>query len=115
MGPHPSGFITYTDDGRMAVLFFDGDRKAPAGGTATNEEAVQLYRSMLSYMGRYQIEGDKVFHHIEAAWNQSWVGTVQTRYWEVRGDNLTIKTAVITSPFTGHPNTVGMILWERVK
>ncbi len=115
MGGHPTGFIQYTSEGRMAVLFVDGDRKAPSGGAATDDEAVKLYRSMLSYMGRYTIEGDKVFHHIEVAWNQSWVGTTQTRHWSVKGDSLWIRTAALVSPFTGHANTVGTIEWERVK
>src|SRR5579883_946236 len=93
MGAHPTGFIQYSDEGRMGVLFVDGDRKAPAGGAATDAEAAKLYHSMLCYMGRYTIEGDKVFHHIEVAWNQSWVGTTQTRYWSITSDDhLWIKT-----------------------
>jgi Lipocalin-like domain len=63
-GDNPLGFITYTSDGNMMVMFADPSRKPAATPKATNAEAAQLYRTMVAYAGRYTLEGEKVIHHI---------------------------------------------------
>src|SRR5262245_56365210 len=61
-GDNPLGFITYTSDGHMMVMFADPSRKPAAAPKATDPEAAQLYRTMVAYAGRYTLEGDKVIH-----------------------------------------------------
>src|SRR5712671_1062976 len=43
--------------------------------------------------GRYTVEGEKVVHHVDVSWNESWTGTDQVRFFKLEGDRLTITTA----------------------
>src|SRR5262245_48481186 len=56
-GPDPKGYISYGADGRMMVVQVRSDRPRPAGDIASPQEAEALFRSMLSYAGRYTIDG----------------------------------------------------------
>ncbi len=77
----------------MYAIFVRHDRAAPRDVVPTEEEGVQLLGSMAAYAGTYTLGGRKVIHHIDIPWNQSWMGTDQTRFFELEGDTLTITTA----------------------
>jgi len=113
-GDNPTGVITYTSDGHMSVVIADPKRRAAAGPKATDAEAADLYRTMVAYSGSYSIDGNKVVHKIEVSWNQSWNGTNQQRFVDVKDDQLTIKTSPIISPISGK-ETVHTLVWERIK
>jgi hypothetical protein len=113
-GDNPAGLITYTADGRMMVIFIDPNRKPAGGPNATDNEAAQLYRTMVAYAGAYSVEGKKVTHKIEVSWNQVWNGTDQQRFFEIRDNRLTIKTPPFASPFLGK-QIAATLVWERVK
>ena len=113
-GDNPLGFITYTSDGHMMVMFADPSRKPAAASKATDAEAAQLYRTMVAYAGRYTLEGDNVIHHIDISWNQVWNGTDQQRFVEVTSNHLTIRTPPFVSPFL-NKQIVATLVWERAK
>jgi hypothetical protein len=113
-GDNPRGMITYTPDGRMSVFIIDPKRKPPASPIATDAEADELYRTMIAYSGAYSIEGNKVIHKIELSWNQTWTGTSQQRFVDVKDDQLVIKTPPIISPVSGK-ESIHTLVWERVK
>jgi hypothetical protein len=113
-GDNPRGMITYTPDGRMSVFIIDPKRKPPASPIATDAEAEELYRTMIAYSGAYSIEGNKVIHKIELSWNQTWTGTSQQRFVDVKDDQLVIKTPPIISPVSGK-ESIHTLVWERVK
>ena len=70
-GEKPQGVLNYSPEGRMIALIAHGNRKAAAAGRATPAEAEALYRSMLSYGGRYTVAGDVVTHHVDISWNEA--------------------------------------------
>ncbi len=113
-GDNPLGFITYTSDGHMMIMFTDPARKPAAAPKATDTEAAQLYRTMVAYAGRYTLEGDKVTHHVEISWNHAWNDTSQQRFVGVKDDHLTIKTPPFVSPFL-NKQIVATLVWERAK
>jgi hypothetical protein len=113
-GDSPTGMITYTPDGRMSVFIIDPKRKPPAGQTASDAEANELYRTMIAYTGAYSIEGNEVTHRIEYSWNQAWTGTNQHRFVEVKDNQLTIKTPPIISRVSGK-ESIHTLVWERTK
>ena len=45
---------------------------------------------MVSYSGRYTVEGDKVVHHVDVSSNEALSGTDQVRLFKLEGDRLTI-------------------------
>ena len=60
-----------------------GDRRKPAALVPTDEEKIALYDSMFAYAGTYSVDHEKVVHHIDMSWNQSWAGTDQVRFLQV--------------------------------
>ena len=54
LGEHPDGYLGYGLDGRMYAIFVAGGRVAPAGDQPTDEERVQLHKSMIAYAGTYK-------------------------------------------------------------
>ena len=70
LGAKPRGYQIATPEGRWLALVTAENRPVPK----TDEERAQALRSMISYSGRYRIEGDKVITKVEVAWNEAWVG-----------------------------------------
>ena len=116
MGAHPPGYINYGRDGRMIVMIVGSDRKKPAGGVATPDEAEALIKSMIAYAGTYTIDSEAktVIHHIDISWDQSRTGTDHVRSYKLEGNRLTLKTEPSTDPATGK-KTVRTLIWERLK
>jgi hypothetical protein len=113
-GPEPTGFLNYSPDGRMLTLIVRGDRPRPPGHPITAEQAVGLFRSLMSYAGTWEVKGDEVFHYVDASANQLWTGTVQQRFLRFDGDRLSLSTPVNADPIDGKISVRSM-LWERVK
>jgi hypothetical protein len=107
-GEHPKGHVAITSDRVFAFVTADG-RKAPQ----TPEEQAAAFRSMISYTGKYRLEGDKLITTVDLAWNESWVGTEQMRFWRLDGDKLSITTAPIPNPNKSGGMMVGTLVWER--
>ncbi len=114
LGEHPDGYLGYGLDGRMYALFVAGGRVVPAGDQPTDEERVQLHKSMIAYAGTYTIAGDKVVHHIDIAWNNARLGSDQVRFFKLDGDRLTLTTERNKSPIDGSEG-FGVLEFERFR
>ena len=114
LGQRPNAFVIYGADGYTSTIFTSGDRKPPAAAQATDDEAVQLYRSMVAFAGQYEVQGDKLIYYPIASWNESWNGVRQTRLFAIDGDRLQVKSVPVMSTLTG-TDTVFSLLWERAK
>jgi len=99
-GPDPIGYIAYHADGRMMASVFHRNRLAadPAGWNAAQK--AELFDTMLAYVAQYTLEGDRVVHHVEAAWNPNWQVDL-TRPFTLDGDRLVISGARGIDPETG--------------
>jgi Lipocalin-like domain len=111
LGNHPRGSQIATADGRWLALVTAENRPVPK----TDEERAQALRTMISYSGRYKVEGNKVTTKVEIAWNEAWVGGEQVRFVRFEGDKLFIE-----SPPMPHPNVGGkvvrvIVVWQRKK
>jgi hypothetical protein len=111
LGEHPKGWQIATREGRWLALVTAEGRKPPQ----TDAERATALRTMISYSGRYRLEGGKVVTKVEAAWNETWVGTEQVRAYRFEGDRLHLE-----SPPQPHPNLAGRVVriivtWEREK
>jgi hypothetical protein len=111
LGNNPRGSQIATRDGRWLALVTADNRSVPK----TDEERAQALRTMISYSGRYKVEGNKVTTKVEIAWNEAWVGGEQVRFVRFEGDKLYIE-----SPPMPHPNVGGkvvrvIVVWEREK
>ena len=113
-GHKPNAFVIYTADGYVATIFTATDRKPPAAATPTDTEAIRLFRSMIAFAGRYEVDGDKLIYHPEASWNEAWNGTMQTRLLEITQDRLHVRSVPVLSPLTG-TNIVFSLTWDRAR
>jgi Lipocalin-like domain len=108
LGEHPKGYLIYTPQGRMMAVIVHETRSPPK----VDEDRINLHKYMFAYSGRYTVEGDKVVHHADISWNESWTGTDQVRFFKLEGDSLTIKSAPQKNAMTGIDN-IGVLVWER--
>ncbi len=76
-GPHPVGYIIYSPDGFMSSGFMPPDRKPFAAADilgGTPDEKCAAVETYISYCGRYEVQGDRVYHHIHASLFPNWRG-----------------------------------------
>jgi len=88
-GRHPRGWLIYTVEGRMMVIVVPESRRP----LAKDEDRIEHHKQMVAYTGRYTIADGKVIHHVDAAWNEAWIGTDIVRSYKIIGDRLIITTA----------------------
>jgi hypothetical protein len=110
-GPSPSGFLTYTSDGRVTALISYGGRK-PLSVGAQKEEQAEAFKTFLAYAGRYVLSGDKVTHYIEISSIQNYVDKELVRSVKFQGDQITLVTP--PTPVNGKVQTVELI-WQRLR
>ena len=114
VGRDAVGYIIYNQDGYMFVAIMAPNRLRFATEdlfSGTTEEEAQAEETYVSYCGRYDLQGDVVFHHVELSLFPNWVGTEQERLVELRENRLTLSTRPI--PLEGTEQTAHLI-WERV-
>jgi Lipocalin-like domain len=100
LGPSPIGYIAYHADGRMMATVFRRDRLTPKSeGWSENEKAC-LFDDMLAYVASYELEEDRVVHHVDGSWNPNWHGML-SRPFTLEGNRLVISGAPGTDPKTG--------------
>ena len=88
MGEHPSGYVIFTAEGRLSFTLAAEGRQ-PAESLA---ERAALQSSLIAYTGTYRLEEDRWITTVDVAWNPEWVGTEQTRFFQINGDLLTVHT-----------------------
>jgi hypothetical protein len=111
-GENPTGYLSYSSDGRMQAIGAANARAAPAGANPSDPERLALYDTMFAYAGTYSVEADKVTHHVDISWNEAWTGTDQARLFEVTGNILTLRTR-IPDPVSG-VETAYAVTWEKI-
>jgi hypothetical protein len=114
-GQSPSGFLSYSRDGRMnGILVKDKRPKLADMAQATTEDKAQLFSSMYAYAGTFTVDGNTVTHHVDISWNEDWTGTNQVRNVRLEGDKLHISTNPQSNGIDGKV-VVAELVWERMK
>ena len=109
-GADPNGYLIFDSGARMMVLVTAKTRE-PGN---TDEKLVALFRTVMSYTGRYRIEGDRFITKIDASWNEAWNGTEQERFYKLDGDTLEVSTAWMPNPLVpGSPIGRGILSFRR--
>jgi len=115
MGEKPKATVIYTVDGYVATIFTAAGRVAPAGPRPTDSEAIQLFRTMVAFSGRYEVNDRErmLTYYPEISWNQAWNATRQIRRFELSADLLTISSAPATSTLV-NAETIMTMTWNRM-
>jgi hypothetical protein len=111
-GEAARALVIYEASGYVATIFARSDRKPPLAPQATDQEAIDLYRSMIAFAGRYELSGNQLVYRPEISWNEAWNGTTQERVIEVSEGRLETKSVPAVSTVTG-ARTVFLLVWER--
>jgi lipocalin-like protein len=111
-GPNPAGYLMYTENERMAAVLM-GTRRASlkppqSAGAPASGACVESVADFLAYAGRYEVKGDRVFHHVEVCVFTNLVGTTLERRFAITGDTLTIRT--VPPEIWGSSN---VLVWKR--
>jgi hypothetical protein len=111
-GDDAKAMVIYEANGYVATIFTRTDRKPPHAAQATDQEAADLYRGMIAFAGRYEIDGNRLIYRPEISWNEAWNGTTQERVIEVSEDRLETNSVSVISALTGARTTFSLV-WER--
>lgn len=121
-GTNPIGYITYTPEGKMMVIFSKSERPLLSGNSASPltaaihsvpiEERAQAFSSFNSYAGSYTLDGNKVIHHVEIASIPNRVGQSLIRSFKLDGNRVTLKTPPSKSDDVPK---VFELVWERIE
>jgi hypothetical protein len=110
-GQDPVGYLLYTADGRMAAVLAGTRRPAlvsPSGSSSSEEQRTRALANFLAYAGRYDVRGDRVFHHVEVSVFTNLMGTTLERQFKIEADVLTIRT--LPPEIWGTSN---ILVWKR--
>ena len=112
-GEDATGIRIYAEDGAMAVQMTAGQRpniptSDPLRGNADQRAAA--YSTCLAYFGTWEVDDDKVTHHIAASLFPNWSGTVQTRPFTYDGHELVLRTPPVEGP---NGTVVNEMSWVR--
>jgi Lipocalin-like domain len=108
-GADPVGYAVYEPGGRMMIILTASGRSS----VADDAGAAALFRGMTAYTGRYRIEGDRIVFAVDVAWDPALEGTEVVRFIDLRGDNLTLTTAVEDHPLYPGRKFRASIAWKR--
>lgn len=114
MGEHLEGFIRYVADGDMVCMIVRSDRpNFSQGGQwhAPENEKAGAYQSMLSYAGRWRLEGDVITHSVQMSLFPNWKGGEQKRRLKANPDGTIALTARLED---GTPQArTAQLVWRR--
>ncbi|MCA1568357.1 MAG: lipocalin-like domain-containing protein [Acidobacteria bacterium] len=93
-GIPPSGYFIYDATGHASIQIMTtppvklADPTSPNSPTAA--EALEIFNGYIAYYGTYTLDDKNIYHQVEGAWDPRQVGSVQTRPYELKGDQLII-------------------------
>jgi Lipocalin-like domain len=111
-GLYPTGVLSYTPDCHMYEMIVREHRAAPESGVPTDAEKINLFDGLIAFSGRYTIDGSRFKYQVDASWNQSWTGGIQTRQFRIEENNLYVEL-----PPTRNRDgklTTPTLIWTRV-
>lgn len=108
-GSHPRGYLILTREGRMMALVTADNRHAGMG----DAERAALHKTMLSYTGKYRLEGDDFITTVDASWNEGWNATEQRRHFRMEANTLFVETEPGPSIVFPGQTDLRRLVWER--
>ena len=109
------GRLSYGEGGDFTVIISRKERpNFETGGqwNAEDSEKADAYGAMLAYFGRYEFDGEKMQHHVEASLFPNWIGHTQVRMAGIENNILTLSARLEES--TPEARTAELI-WQRIE
>ena len=112
-GQNPLGFLIYTPDGHISATLMRAERhkfESADIAAASTDEQVIAFQTYLAYCGKYEIQDNKIIHHIETSLFPNWVGVKQERFFEFKENQLTLSTPPL---LMNGKQQVGCVIWKK--
>jgi len=112
MGDHPTGYAYFTPEKRVFFVL-TGEGRKPAKDDA---QRAHLLETLVSYTGKFRLDGDKWIADLDVAWDPKWVGSEQTRTFAFDGERLRVLTPWRVMPnWADKGETRSIVTFERAK
>ncbi len=114
-GQDAIGYLMYTADRYMSAHIMKANRSHFAAfdiSAGTQEEQALAAQSYIAYCGLYEIQDNKVIHHVQASLFPNWIGGRQERFFEFKSDHLVLSTPPL---LVGDKQHTAHLIWKRVK
>lgn len=69
-------------------------------------------RDYIAYSGPFELNNGTIIHHVEVSLFPHWVGLPQVRHFAFSGNQLTLRTPIISS---GRDRVIAQLRWERIR
>jgi hypothetical protein len=114
LGADACGFIMYSADGYVSVLLSRAGRTlfgTPDIFAGSETQLATAARAVISYAGRFEVQGEWVRHSVDVSLFPDWAGSTQQRRYAFEGQRLTLSTDPVL--LEGEHRTA-VLIWERV-
>jgi Lipocalin-like domain len=113
-GSNPKGVVIFSADGHMAAVLTRADLPRYASnnrGQGTAAEHKATVEGMISYFGRYSLNGKELTFHIDGSSFPNWIGADQKR------TNVTLASDELrwTQPTPSAGGPPAEVVWRRAK
>jgi hypothetical protein len=113
-GKAPTGFLSYSPDGRMLGFMVSAARPRPNDlAKASDQERAELFNTLVAYGGAFEVVGNQVVHKVDISWNETWTGTTQPRDFRIDRSRLTLDVGPQIG-VDGRRSTAALI-WDKVR
>ena len=114
-GKEPAGLLIYDGQGSFSGQIASSGRPAFQSGNllkGTAEEIKSAFEGYIAYYGFYEVDEAKslMTHHVNASLFPNWIGDIQTRTYEFKGEKLRLNTMPIKG---ARADLIVTLLWER--
>jgi hypothetical protein len=114
-GQDLTGFLMYGNDGFFSLNIMKKVRMQFRSDNfldGSNPEKFGAADSYLSYIGRYQSQGNKITHHVLASFFPNWTGAKLEHVFKIEGKHL-----LLVSPpyFASGTQQNAHMLWEKIE
>ena len=113
LGSSASGILVYTSEGYMSGALMHPERskfKTKELFSGTQEEKALAMEGYLHYAGKFEVQGDEVWHYVEMSLFPNWIGTVQKRKFKFVDDLLYLSVGPYRAQGIQQTAT---LLWQR--
>jgi hypothetical protein len=105
------GRFVATREGAFCSMATGVDRKQVANAPS-DEERIDLFKTMYAYCGKYRVEGSKFIIQPDVAWAPNFTKQEQNRLWKIDGNILTMETLPFKSQLDG-VDVVATVVYQR--
>jgi len=114
-GKAPTGYVSFTPDGRMTGIIVNEKRPKPeSAAKMTDQQRIELFKTMNAYAGTYKLEGNKLTYRYDATHNEIPVQRALVREIKIEGRKLTMVNEPATGVADGKQRQTSTV-WEKVQ